>query len=746
MNVVVLGGGPGGLYSAMLLKRRHPHWTVRVVERNPADATYGFGVVFSDRTMSAFHDADYPSYRDMTERFAPWDAIEVRYGGHLVRCGGNVFAGIGRRVLLAVLQERCRELGVELDFGVEISSLDELPAYDLLIAADGVNSLVRKVHAAAFRPTIAYGRLKYIWLGTQKVFDAFTFIFRETPHGLFQAHVFPNDGEASTFIVLCSEATWSAAQLDRSDEAQTLAYLQQVFEADLARQPLLTNRSQWISFATVTNRTWRHGAIVLLGDAAHTADFTIGAGSKLAMEDAIALADAFERHEAIEPALRDYELERRPAVAALQKAAAESSQYFENLDRYAHFEPLQFAYYLLTRSGRISYTELRRRDASLVDAVDRWFFARSTDRSAALRVAAPPPMCTPIQLREVSLANRLAISCPPDYDARDGLPTSQRAGVLGRMAQSGAALLMTEPIAVSAAGRITPGCAGLYTVEHQEAWRGLVDVVHRAGSGVKIGARLSHAGRRGATRPRWDGADRPLRDGGWSLLSASPLPYAPHGRVPREMTAADMEAVAGAFAAAAERAAGAGFDLLELCFAQGYLLASFVSPLSNHRTDQWGGSIENRMRFPLAVFEAVREVWPADKPLAVALSVTDWVPGGSTVEDAVALARALVTRGCDAVEVLAGQATADAVAVYDPAALIQLSDRVRNEALVATMVSGGVRLADDVNTIVASGRADVCFIDPPGINAHLREIRPLERRGEPASPPSVVAIAEVAHA
>jgi anthraniloyl-CoA monooxygenase len=744
VNVVVIGGGPGGLYSAILLKKRHPEWAVRVLERNPADATYGFGVVFSDRTMSAFHDADYPSYCAMGDCFASWDTIEVRYGGELTRCAGNVFAGVSRRALLDVLQQRCRELGVGLEFGVEVADLGALPPHDLLIGADGVNSLVRKTHERVFRPSLSYGRLKYIWLGTTKLFDAFTFIFRDTPHGLFQAHVYPNDGNASTFIILCNEATWQAARLDRTPETHAQAYLEEVFAADLNGQGLLTNRSQWISFCTVVNRTWRHGTTVLLGDAAHTADFTIGAGSKLAMEDAIALADAFERHRAVAPALRDYELERRPVVAAMQQAAAASSQYFENLDRYAHFEPLQFAYYLLTRSGRISYTELRRRDPSLVDAVDRWFFARSTDQRADLRVAAPPPMCTPLQLRDLRLANRLAISCPPDYAANDGRPGMERAAACERLARSGAGLLMTELIAVSAEGRITPGCPGLYTQEQQADWQRLVDVVHRTRE-VRIGARLSHAGRRGATRPRWDGADRPLAHGAWPLLSASAIPYAVHARVPREMTPADMDAVAAAFARGAERAAAAGFDLLELSFAQGYLLASFLSPLANDRSDEWGGSLDNRMRFPLAVFDAVRDVWPDDRPLAVALSVTDWVPYGLNVDDSVTLARALVARGCDAIEVLAGQTTADAVSVYDPAELIQLSDRIRNEAQVATLASAGIRLADDVNTLVASGRADLCFIDPPSVNAHLRPIRCIERPSpEPSAAP--LAVAEAAHA
>ncbi len=744
MNVLVLGGGPGGLYSAILLKKRHPDWSVRVIERNPADATYGFGVVFSDRTLSAFHDADYPSYCTMTERFALWDAIEVRYGAEPIRCGGNIFAGVSRRALLGLLQERCRELCVGLQFDTDVTALEQLPPYDLLIAADGVNSLVRKAHEEAFQPRLTYGRLKYTWLGTPKVFDAFTFIFRPTPHGLFQAHVYPNDGQVSTFIVLCGEATWRDAGLDRMSEAEARTYLEAVFDADLRGEPLLSNRSLWVSFCTVRNRNWCHGPIVLLGDAAHTADFTVGAGSKLAMEDAIALADAFDRHAAIGPALRDYELERRPAVAAMQRAAAESTHYFEHLERYAHFEPLQLAYYLFTRSGRISYTELRRRDPAFVDAVDRWCFARSAPRPAALCIAAPPPMATPLQLRGMRLANRLALSCPTDDGACEGMPAPQRAGAFDRLARSGAGLLMSELIAVCPEGRMTPGCPGLYSAEHQEAWRRLVEAVHGAGE-VRIGARLNHAGRRGATRPRADGTDRPLREDGWPLLSASPIPYAARGRVPREMTAADMDAVTAAFVDGAKRAAAAGFDLLELCFAHGYLLASFLSPLSNRRADAWGGPSENRTRFPLAVFDAVRAVWPADRPVAVALSATDWVQGGWAVDDAVALARTLAQRGCDAIEVLAGQASADAAANYDPVALLRLSDRIRNEARVPTVTAAGIRFADDANNVVASGRADLCFIDPLDLNIHLRRLHAAAPACDAAAEAAAPPFAEVAH-
>ncbi len=722
MKILALGGGPGGLYSASLIKKTHPDWDISVIERNPHDATYGWGVVFSDRTLSTFREADYPSYRDITNKFVVWDTIEVRYRGETIRCGGNVFAGISRKVLLMLLQERCRELGVKLKFLTEVRDVAELKGYDLVIAADGVNSIVRRTWADEFRPSITMGNSRFAWLGTRKVFDAFTFTFHRNEHGLFQSHIYPNDGLASTFIVQCDPETWRRAGLDRATEAETVAYCERVFAEDLNGEPLLANKSDWLAFPTVSNRTWRYQNIVLLGDAAHTADFTVGSGTKMAMEDAIALANAFERYgENIDAVLNDYELERRPAIEGIQRAAAESSRYFETTTRYESFEPMQFVYYLLTRSGRISYDELRRRDSSFVDAMDRWFYSTTAGtQTTNLRMIAPPPMLAPLALRDLTLANRVVAPVVTAYAARDGVPDEAYTADLRDLTQSGAALVITDILAIAPDARITSGCSGLYRPEHAAMWSRLTKMVHD--NGARIAARLGHAGRRGATRPRSEGLDIPLSNDGWPLLAPSAIPFLPDGPVPREMDRADMERVRDQFVRTAQMANEAGFDLLELFFAHGYLIAEFLSPLTNHRRDSYGGSLENRMRYALEIVDAVRGVWPESKPLGVAIPACDWVKGGLQPEDAVAIVRAMKERGVDLFDVLAGQTTLDSQPVYGPYFLTSFSDQIRNEAHVATLTSGGITSTDQVNNIVAAGRADLCIMEPPRLNAHYRMI------------------------
>jgi anthraniloyl-CoA monooxygenase len=722
VKILILGGGPGGLYSGALIKKTHPDWDVTILERNPHDATYGWGVVFSDRTLASFREADYPSYRDITNRFVLWDTIEVRYGSETIRVGGNVFAGISRKVLLMLLQARCRAFGVKLEFLTEVNDLSLVRNYDLVIAADGVNSIVRRSFADHFKPAIVHGKSKFAWLGTRKVFDAFTFSFRRNEHGLFQAHIYPNDGLASTFIVQCDPETWQRAGLDHMTEAESVVYCEKVFADDLGGKPLLANKSGWISFPTVSNRAWRYQNIVLLGDAAHTADFTIGSGTKLAMEDSIALANAFERYgENLEAALNDFELERRPVVDGLQRAAAESNRYLETTTRYEYLEAMQFAYYLLTRSGRISYDELRRRDSSFVDAMDRWFFEKALGRTTPnLRLVAPPPMLAPLSLRELTLPNRVALPGSATYAARDGVPDEGYTAALRDLSQSGAALIVTDPLAIASEARITPGCAGLYRPEHGAIWSRLVRMVHE--SQTKIAARLGHAGRRGSTRPRNGGLDLPLREGGWPLLSASPIPYLPGGTLPKEMDCAELERVCDQYVRGARMAHEAGFDMLELYFAHGYLVASFISPLTNHRRDSWGGAPENRVRYPLEILDAVRAVWPAEKPLCVALSATDWARGGLEPDDAVMMARALKERGADLLEVLAGQTTLESQPVYGPYFLTYFSDQLRNEVRIATLTSGDITTTDQVNNIVAAGRADLCMMEPPRLNAHYRII------------------------
>jgi anthraniloyl-CoA monooxygenase len=709
----VLGGGPAGLYAALLLKKSHPDWEIAVVERNPAGATYGWGVVFSDQTLTAFREADYKTYAEITDSFVTWDAIDVYIHGQLARCEGHRFAGLARRRLLDILQRRCEELGVTTRFQAEVADPSELARADLLIAADGVNSKTRALYAEHFKPSLSEGQTRFIWFGTDLVFDSFTFIFRENEHGLFTVHAYPFNGTTGTFIVECSEATWRRAGLHEADEAASLAYCEALFADHLHGHRLLSNYSRWLHFVTVKNQRWSHENIVLLGDAAHTAHFSIGSGTKLAMEDAIALAQAFEQHDAIGVALKQFELARKPRVEAIQRAAAESQEYFEHIGRYHHFEPLQFAAHLLTRSGRISYDNLRQRDPAFVGQVDCWFALSSTgagpERPALL--VAPPALWTPLKLRGVTLPSRLVMAPSPLYAAAEGLPTPSHGAELLRRAEAGAGLVLTELVAVSAEGRITPGCAGIYCPEHATAWAQIIAAIHRRSS-AKIALQLAHAGRRGATRPRTHALDIPLREGGWPLIAASAFPYTPASQVPRAVDRADMERVGDEFARAARMADEAGFDMLVLNAAHGALLASFLSPLTNRRDDAYGGSVENRIRFPLEVFDAVRAAWPAHKPIATAINASDWARGGAEIDDAIAVARALKERGCDLVAVLAGQTTAHDQPTYEASAFAQYSDLVRNQAGVPTLSTGYLTTSDQANTLLVGGRADLCMFYP----------------------------------
>lgn len=682
MKVAVVGGGPAGLYFSLLLKKATPDHDVVVYERNPEGATYGWGVVFSDRTLSSFREADYKTYTQITDSFIIWDSIDISYRDEVVRCGGQVFSGISRKALLGLLHDRCRELGVAIEHERAISGPDELGA-DLVVAADGVRSVVREAHSDRFGPRFSSGSSRYIWFGTERTFDSFTFAFRANDHGFFQAHAYPFDGSMSTFIVECDETSWRTAGLDTATEEQSISYCERLFAPELRGHGLRSNNSKWIRFETLKNKTWHHDNVVLVGDAAHTAHFSIGSGTKLAMEDSIALATALETKGTIPAALTEYQLDRKPRVERFQEAARQSQTYFETTRHYQHMEPLQFAFHLLSRSGRIDYDDLRLRDRHFVGAVDRWFTATSINEPRAI---AAPPTFAPLILRDKTIPNRIAVIATHDLESA---------------ARTGAGLVFTDFVAVSEHARITPNSPALVTSEVGRRWIGANDVTTVVA--------LGHSGARGATRPRDRMVDVPLPpDEAWGLLAASPIAYTPHSRVPVEMDRKDMDDVTEDFVTAAGLARDAGFDLLELHMGHGYLLGGFLSPLTNQRSDEYGGALEARVRYPLEVFDAVTAAWGG--PIGVALNASDWAPGGTTLADAVAAAKILKNHGCDLVRVLAGQTTARHKPRYDPYFLTHYADRIRNEARIATIATGDITTVDHANTIVAGGRADLCLL------------------------------------
>ncbi len=732
MKVLVVGGGPAGLYAALLLKRRHPHAEVIVEERNRPDDTFGWGVALSDQTVANLRAADPVSGAAIGAELHRWDDIAVHFKGRSIRSGGHGFSGIGRRRLLEILQARCAEVGVTLRFETQVADDIETrvlnEGLDLVLGAGGVNGRYRQHFAATFQPDIDLRHCRYIWLGTPRTFDAFTFDFVETPHGWFQAHAYQFDDAMSTFIVETQDRTWEAAGLWEMTEAQSIAFCERLFAERLGGAPLISNAAhlrgsaQWIRFPRIACASWVHwidaGArrvpFVLVGDVAHTAHFSIGSGTKLAMEDAIALDAAIAATpDDLAGALARYHAERSVEVLKLQNAARNSTEWFEHVDRYASLAPEQFAYSLLTRSQRISHENLRERDAAYVADFERWFADR-TGLATAPAARPVPPVLTPFTVRDVTLPNRVVVSPMAQYSAHeDGTPSDWHLVHLGARATGGAGLVMTEMTCVAADARITPWCPGLWTDAHRDAWARIVRFVHNH-SAAKIGLQLGHAGAKGATKKMWEGIDQPLPEGGWPLIAPSEAQYlAGVSQVARAMTRADMDRVRDEFVTATRLGAAAGFDWLELHAAHGYLLSAFLSPLTNHRTDAYGGDLEARLRFPLEVFAAMRAVWPADRPMSVRLSAHDWMDGGTTPDDAVAMARAFKAAGADVIDVSAGQVVKGERPVFGRMWQTPFADRIRQEAEIATIAVGAISDADQANGIIAAGRADLVAVGRP---------------------------------
>ena len=718
MKVVCLGGGPAGLYFAISLKLRDASHDVTVLERNKANDTFGWGVVLSDDALGRMQKNDPISTQTIRDHFAYWDDIAVEHNGVRSVSRGHGFAGIGRKQMLIDLQARARELGVKMAFETEFKSAEQYRSeYDLVVAADGINSLVRREYQEVFQPDIDTRLCKFIWLGThQKFNDAFTFIFEKTPHGWMWAHVYQFDDNTATFIVECLQPTWDAWGFEQMTKEETVETCRQIFTKYLDGHALMSNAAHlrgsavWMNFPRVICEKWYHENVVLMGDAAATGHFSIGSGSRLAFDSAIALADFLHSEPTLEQAFKRYQAERRLEVLRLQSAARNSLEWFEEVERYLDQDPVQFCYNLLTRSQRISHENLRLRDPEWLESAERWFQSSSgVPANAPVRA----PMFAPYQLGDMTLINRIVVSPMAQYKAIEGTPTDWHLVHLGERAKGGAGLVYTEMTCVSPIGRITPGCPGLYAPEHEDKWRQIVGFIHSE-TEAKVCCQIGHAGRKGSTQLGWEEMDAPLKEGNWDLISASAIPWSPRNATARAMTRADMDEVRDQFVLSTKMAARAGFDMVELHAAHGYLISSFISPVSNTRTDDYGGSLTNRMRYPLEIFTAMRAAWPAGKPMAVRISATDWVGDhGVTPEDAVEIARMFRDAGADIIDVSAGQTSIDAKPVYGRMFQTPFSNRIRNELNMPTMAVGNIYEPDHVNSILLAGRADlVCLARP----------------------------------
>ena len=751
MRIACLGGGPAGLYFAISMKLADPDHQIELFERNKAGDTFGWGVVFSDQTLGNLRANDPVSAETIIGEFAHWDDIDVRIRGESIRSSGHGFIGIGRKRLLQILQDRARELGVGMHFETEFEAdLAAYGDYDLVIGADGVNSKLRDRYAEHFGVDIQVRANKFVWLGTTKMFDAFTFAFEQTEHGWVWAHAYRFDDGLSTFIIECAPATYDALGLADMDQKATCRWAETLFAAHLDGHPLMSNAAHlhgsaaWLNFRRVLCERWAHDKLILLGDSAHTAHFSIGSGTKLALEDAIKLSEVLNRPGlSREAALEEYQAERTVEVLKIQNSARNSTEWFETLDRYLDFEPLQFAYSLLTRSQRISHENLRQRDPVWLAGIERWFQSKATGVPAN---DAAPPLFAPLKLRAMTVVNRIVMSPMATYSAEDGRPNDFHLVHYGARAQGGAGLVFTEMTCTSADARITPGCTGLWNNEQATAWRRITDFVH-ARSKARICLQLGHAGAKGSTRIGWEGMDKPLMSGNWPLIAPSDVAWSDENDTPTPMTRADMDRVKADFVAATVRAIDAGFDMVELHAAHGYLLSAFITPLQNKRTDDYGGSLENRLRFPLEVFAAMRDVWPVDRPMSVRISASDWVGDeGVTPDEAVEIGRAFARAGADLIDVSAGQTSTQAKPVYGRMFQTPFSDKLRNEAHLATMAVGNISDPDQANSILAAGRADLVALARPHLidpSWTLRAAAAAQHRGTFVPPPYEAGMAQL---
>jgi anthraniloyl-CoA monooxygenase len=714
MKVTIIGGGPGGLYFALLAKKAWPRWDISVYERNRPDDTFGFGVVFSDQTLDTFKAYDAVTYERIRRRFAYWGDVDVVYKGQTLRSGGNGFCGCSRVALLNILQDRGRELGVHMRFQRDVEDIAEFKDSDLIVVADGINSRIREKYKEHFQPSVDLRPNKFTWLGSTKPLDAFKYFFRETPQGLIVAHCYQYEPDRSTWVIETDEQTWKNFGLDKLSETDMLPVIEEIFAEELEGHKLIPNRSLWRNFPTITNKTWVKDNAVLVGDAKATAHFSIGSGTKLAMEDAIALYEAFRAHDDVKPALKRYDTARREEVEKTQHAANVSLAWFEHMRRYWGMDAEQFAFGVMSRSKQITWENLELRDEAFVRRVHRWFAHKVKKQGFDIDIENPPvPMFAPFRLRDMVVQNRVVVSPMDQYSAVDGVPGEWHLVHLGSRAVGGAGIVYVEMTCPSPEGRISPGDTGLWNEQQRDAFKRIVEFCH-ANSKAKMCMQLGHSGRKGSTQLGWERMDYPLESGNWPVVSASPIPYYEGvSPVPKELDRAGMQKVLDDFVRSAKYADQAGFDMLEIHMAHGYLLASFISPLTNQRTDAHGGSIENRMRFPLEVFRACRAVWPQKKPMSVRISATDWAPGGLSGADLMALARALKEAGCDMIDCSTGQTVPHQRPIYGRMYQAPFSDWVRNEIGIATMTVGAVTTADQVNTLLAAGKADLVALARP---------------------------------